>query len=95
MDRNMIDATSGRALMDKTPTIARHLISNMASNSSHHIQGGERSWHSRQPEVGESANRVNITCEATHCRTTSIKRTVSMWYMYLGGAPHILGNRAE
>ncbi|RDX85183.1 hypothetical protein CR513_33679, partial [Mucuna pruriens] len=32
MDRNMIDATSGGALMDKTPTAARHLISNMASN---------------------------------------------------------------
>ncbi|RDX94415.1 hypothetical protein CR513_23201, partial [Mucuna pruriens] len=33
MDQNMIDATSGRALMDKTPAIARHLISNIASNT--------------------------------------------------------------
>ncbi|RDY02037.1 hypothetical protein CR513_14556, partial [Mucuna pruriens] len=33
MDQNMIDATSGGALMDKTPTVARHLISNMASNA--------------------------------------------------------------
>ncbi|RDX69383.1 hypothetical protein CR513_51509, partial [Mucuna pruriens] len=33
MDRNMIDATSGGALMDKTPAAARHLISNMASHS--------------------------------------------------------------
>ncbi|RDY00192.1 Retrovirus-related Pol polyprotein, partial [Mucuna pruriens] len=33
MDRSMIDAASGRALMDKTPTAARHLISNMASNT--------------------------------------------------------------
>ncbi|RDY01171.1 hypothetical protein CR513_15541, partial [Mucuna pruriens] len=33
MDRSMIDATSGGALMDKTPTTARHLISNMASNT--------------------------------------------------------------
>ncbi|RDY13842.1 hypothetical protein CR513_01174, partial [Mucuna pruriens] len=32
MDRNMIDAASGGALMDKTPTAARHLILNMASN---------------------------------------------------------------
>ncbi|RDX85933.1 hypothetical protein CR513_32802, partial [Mucuna pruriens] len=30
MDRSMIDAASGGALMDKTPVAARHLISNMA-----------------------------------------------------------------
>ncbi|RDY09186.1 hypothetical protein CR513_06482, partial [Mucuna pruriens] len=33
MDRSMRDATSGGALMDKTPTTARHLISNMESNT--------------------------------------------------------------
>ncbi|RDY05595.1 hypothetical protein CR513_10539, partial [Mucuna pruriens] len=33
MDRSMIDATSEGALMDKTPAAARHLISNMASNT--------------------------------------------------------------
>ncbi|RDX97336.1 hypothetical protein CR513_19906, partial [Mucuna pruriens] len=33
MDRNMINAESGGALMDKTPTATRHLISNMASNT--------------------------------------------------------------
>ncbi|RDX94235.1 hypothetical protein CR513_23405, partial [Mucuna pruriens] len=33
MDHNMIDAASGGALMDKTPVVARHLISNMASNT--------------------------------------------------------------
>ncbi|RDX65761.1 hypothetical protein CR513_55556, partial [Mucuna pruriens] len=32
MDRSMIDTASGGALLDKTPAIARHLISNMASN---------------------------------------------------------------
>ncbi|RDX63348.1 hypothetical protein CR513_58237, partial [Mucuna pruriens] len=30
MDRSMIDVASGGALMDKTPAVARHLISNMA-----------------------------------------------------------------
>ncbi|RDY14401.1 hypothetical protein CR513_00542, partial [Mucuna pruriens] len=29
MDRNMINAASDGALMDKTPVVARHLISNM------------------------------------------------------------------
>ncbi|RDX77172.1 hypothetical protein CR513_42744, partial [Mucuna pruriens] len=33
MDRSMIDAASGGALMDKMPIAARHLISNMASNT--------------------------------------------------------------
>ncbi|RDX89424.1 hypothetical protein CR513_28845, partial [Mucuna pruriens] len=33
MDQSMIDAASGRSLMDKTPTTARHLISNIASNT--------------------------------------------------------------
>ncbi|RDY07737.1 hypothetical protein CR513_08104, partial [Mucuna pruriens] len=33
MDRSMIVAASGGALMDKTPTVARYLISNMASNT--------------------------------------------------------------
>ena len=33
MDRQMIDAASGGALVDKTPAAARNLIENMASNS--------------------------------------------------------------
>ncbi|XP_062080513.1 uncharacterized protein LOC133785278 [Humulus lupulus] len=33
LDRSMIDATSGGALVDKTPAAARSLISNMAANS--------------------------------------------------------------
>ncbi|RDX86594.1 hypothetical protein CR513_32059, partial [Mucuna pruriens] len=33
MDRSTIDVASGGALMDKVPAAARHLISNMASNT--------------------------------------------------------------
>ncbi|RDY05347.1 hypothetical protein CR513_10825, partial [Mucuna pruriens] len=33
MDRSMIDAASAGALMNKTPVAARHLISNIASNT--------------------------------------------------------------
>ncbi|RDY14559.1 hypothetical protein CR513_00375, partial [Mucuna pruriens] len=33
MDQSMIDAASGGALMDKMPTVARQLISNMESNT--------------------------------------------------------------
>ena len=34
MDRNMIDATSGEALVDKTPKATRNLITKMATNLS-------------------------------------------------------------
>ncbi|RDX69207.1 hypothetical protein CR513_51707, partial [Mucuna pruriens] len=37
MDRSMIDAASGGALMDKTPTIARNLISNMAGSTASEV----------------------------------------------------------
>ncbi|RDY08868.1 hypothetical protein CR513_06836, partial [Mucuna pruriens] len=41
MDRSMIDAASGGALMDKTPTTVRLLISNMVSNMQQfRIRGG-------------------------------------------------------
>ncbi|RDX95396.1 hypothetical protein CR513_22096, partial [Mucuna pruriens] len=41
MDRSMIDAASGGALMDKTPTTTRLLISNMASNTQQFkVRGG-------------------------------------------------------
>ena len=33
MDRSMMDATSGGALVDKTPTVARDLIANMVANA--------------------------------------------------------------
>ena len=33
MDRSMIDAASGRALVDLTPAATKNLISNMAANS--------------------------------------------------------------
>jgi hypothetical protein len=33
MDRNMIDAASGGALVNKTPKAAKQLISNISENS--------------------------------------------------------------
>ncbi|RDX72760.1 hypothetical protein CR513_47705, partial [Mucuna pruriens] len=41
MEWSMIDAASGGALMDKTPMVARHLISNMVGNMQQFgVQGG-------------------------------------------------------
>ncbi|RDY05582.1 hypothetical protein CR513_10556, partial [Mucuna pruriens] len=56
MDRSMIDATSGGALMDKTPATTRHLISNMASNT--HQFGIRGPSQSRMVnEIGAASNQ--------------------------------------
>ncbi|RDY04393.1 hypothetical protein CR513_11895, partial [Mucuna pruriens] len=56
MGRSMIDAASGGALMDKTPTTARHLISNTASNTQ---QLGIRGPNPSRPvnEIGAASNQ--------------------------------------
>ncbi|RDX82015.1 hypothetical protein CR513_37246, partial [Mucuna pruriens] len=51
MDRSMIDAASGGALMDKTPPAARHLISNMASNT--------QQFRIRGPNPSRSMNEID------------------------------------
>ncbi|RDX71813.1 hypothetical protein CR513_48782, partial [Mucuna pruriens] len=51
MDRSMIDAASGGALMDKTPATARHLISNMASNT--------QQFGIRGPNPSRSVNEID------------------------------------
>ncbi|RDX91426.1 hypothetical protein CR513_26599, partial [Mucuna pruriens] len=56
MDRSMIDTVSGGALMDKTPAAARHLISNMASNTQQFgIRGPSQSRMVN--EIGAASNQ--------------------------------------
>ncbi|RDX98434.1 hypothetical protein CR513_18635, partial [Mucuna pruriens] len=50
MDRSMIDVASGGALMDKTPAAARHLISNMASNT--------QQFGIRGPNLSQMVNEI-------------------------------------
>jgi len=59
-DRSIIDATSGGALVDKTPEAARQLISNMAANSKQFGTRGDFS-NKRVNEVSISnlENKVN------------------------------------
>ncbi|KAH9781478.1 Endonuclease [Citrus sinensis] len=52
MDRSMIDAASGGVLVNKTPTQARELISNMAANA--------QQFGSRQDLTSRKVNEVNI-----------------------------------
>ncbi|RDY01190.1 hypothetical protein CR513_15517, partial [Mucuna pruriens] len=60
MDKSMIDVASGGALMDKTPTAARHLISNMASNTQ---QFGIRG--PRQAELTKVNRRVSAEMKSS------------------------------
>ncbi|XP_052297127.1 uncharacterized protein LOC127902306, partial [Citrus sinensis] len=53
MDRSMIDAASGGVLVNKTPTQARELISNMAANA--------QQFGSRQDATLRNVNEVNIS----------------------------------
>ncbi|RDY13916.1 hypothetical protein CR513_01096, partial [Mucuna pruriens] len=64
MDRSMIDAASGGALMDKTPAAARHLISNMASNTQQFgIRGPNQS---RQHHTAMAAKVYGICTSVEH-----------------------------
>ncbi|KAH9698812.1 hypothetical protein KPL71_024142 [Citrus sinensis] len=53
MDRSMIDAASGGVLVNKTPTQARELISNMAANA--------QQFGNRQDLTSRKVNEVNIS----------------------------------
>ncbi|RDY12443.1 hypothetical protein CR513_02763, partial [Mucuna pruriens] len=70
MDHSMIDATSGGALMDKTPTAARHLIFNMASNTQQFgIRGASQSRM-----VNEIGAVDNLRLENQLTKSTSLVR---------------------
>ncbi|RDY09131.1 hypothetical protein CR513_06550, partial [Mucuna pruriens] len=92
MDRNMIDAASGGALMDKTPAATRHLISNMAvvwcSRRSRHLKGNKQGQCLRQLKVGELADKAHVSCEATCCRTVSTSHATCVWNIHFSGAPY-------
>ncbi|RDY07840.1 hypothetical protein CR513_07997, partial [Mucuna pruriens] len=67
MDKSMIDADSGGALMDKTPAVARHLISNMANNTQQfEIRGPSQSRMSQSnfvapiPQLAESESDKSL-----------------------------------
>ncbi|RDY12859.1 hypothetical protein CR513_02286, partial [Mucuna pruriens] len=66
----MIDAASGGALMDKTPIAARHLISNMTSNTQHFgIRGAN------QPRMVNEIGAVdNLRLENQLIELTSLVR---------------------
>ena len=53
MDRSMIDAASGGALVDKTPDAARNLIANMAANS--------QQFGARMDHTSRKVNEVSIS----------------------------------
>jgi hypothetical protein len=60
IDRSIIDATSGGALVDKTPKVGRQLISNMASNSTQFSTSGDfQSKRVNEVSIATLKNKVN------------------------------------
>ncbi|RDX99132.1 hypothetical protein CR513_17856, partial [Mucuna pruriens] len=67
MERSMIDAASGGALMDKTPAAARHLISNMASNTQQFgIRGPSQTWMRLENQLTELTSLVRQLAIGQH-----------------------------
>ncbi|RDX88066.1 hypothetical protein CR513_30390, partial [Mucuna pruriens] len=87
MDRSMIDAASGGALMDKTPVTARHLISNMASNTQ---QFGIRGSNPSQlvNEIGAASNQ---RLENQQTELTSLVRQLVVSQHHLTTAAKVCG----
>ncbi|RDX70903.1 hypothetical protein CR513_49799, partial [Mucuna pruriens] len=73
-DRSMIDAASRGALMHKTPIIARHLISNMASNTQ---QFGIRG-PSQSRMVNKIGTAANQRLENQLAKLTSLVRQLTV-----------------
>ncbi|XP_052297128.1 uncharacterized protein LOC127902307, partial [Citrus sinensis] len=69
MDRSMIDAASGGVLVNKTPTQARELISNMAANA--------QQFGSRQDATLRNVNEVNISSQNLENQMSQLATTVS------------------
>ncbi|RDX86432.1 hypothetical protein CR513_32230, partial [Mucuna pruriens] len=67
MDRSMIDAASGGALMDKTPAATRHLISNMVSNTQQFgVRGPSLSWLRLENQLTELTSLVRQLTVVQH-----------------------------
>ncbi|XP_062109887.1 uncharacterized protein LOC133821759 [Humulus lupulus] len=76
LDRSMIDAASGGALVDKTPAAARSLISNMAANSQ---QFGIRQEHmSTSRRVNEVQTTVDNQLGQQIAQLTSVVQQLAL-----------------
>ncbi|RDX88529.1 hypothetical protein CR513_29863, partial [Mucuna pruriens] len=74
MDKSMIDAASGGALMDKTPIAVGHLISNMASNTQQFgIRRSSQSWM-----VNKIGTTSNLRLENQLSELTSLVRQLAV-----------------
>ncbi|XP_062114104.1 uncharacterized protein LOC133825133 [Humulus lupulus] len=70
LDKSMIDAASGGALVDKTPAVARSLISNMAANS--------QQFRVRQEVSVKGLNETNSKVEQQLAQLTSMVQPMAL-----------------
>ncbi|RDY01474.1 hypothetical protein CR513_15190, partial [Mucuna pruriens] len=87
MDRSMIDVASGGALMNKTPAAARHLISNMVSNTQQFgIKEAGPSW-----VVNEIGTINNLRLENQLAELSSLVRQLAVGKLQLIIATRVYG----
>ncbi|RDX86024.1 hypothetical protein CR513_32701, partial [Mucuna pruriens] len=95
MDRSMIDATSARALMDKTPAAARHLISNMASNTQQfEIKGAITNKANQLTELTSLVRQLAVSQHQQISQMRICGICTSMEH-FIDMCPHITGNRSR
>ena len=93
MDRNIMDAASGGALVDKTPTDARALIENMSINSQQFTTRSNSTVLTRGVNEIQAASEKNLENRLEEL-TALVKKignrsdSKGLWYLHLCRAPH-------
>lgn len=94
MDRNLLDASSGGALVDKTPVVAKSLIENMSlnsqqfstKNSSFQTKGANEIQVSSSNKALET-RLYELTCLVKHFSLGKAQTKNCVWYFYFSWTP--------
>ncbi|CAN6678216.1 unnamed protein product [Malus baccata var. baccata] len=83
IERQMLDASAGGALVDKTPTAAKMLISNRALNAQQYEGVGQRSMP-RQHQVNEEVQTQNKERQIQDKRVDNLEKQVGQIAEFMG-----------
>ncbi|CAN6552348.1 unnamed protein product [Malus baccata var. baccata] len=83
IERQMLDASAGEALVDKTPTAAKMLIANRALNAQQYEGVGQRSMP-RQHQVNEEVQTQNKERQIQDRRVDNLEKQVGQIAEFMG-----------
>ncbi|CAN6718946.1 unnamed protein product [Malus baccata var. baccata] len=83
IERQMLDASAGGALVDKTPTAAKMLIANRALNAQQYEGVGQRSMP-RQHQVNEEVQTQNKERQIQNKRVDNLEKQVGQIAEFMG-----------